>query len=48
MLLADKKGLLNDVIGVILRMVNKGFRLSDKLIDRIIDLYGKINDSTRY
>ncbi|HEY4786883.1 MAG TPA: DUF3368 domain-containing protein [Bacteroidales bacterium] len=41
LLLADKKGLVDDVIGIILRMVNKGFRLSDKLIDKIIDKYGK-------
>jgi predicted nucleic acid-binding protein len=39
-LLADKNGLISDVIGTILRLVNKGFRLSDKLIDKIIEKYG--------
>lgn len=40
-LLANKKGLINDVIGIILRLVNKGFRLSDKLLDLIIEKYGR-------
>lgn len=40
-LLADKRGLITDVIGTILRLVNKGFRLSDKLINTIIDKYSK-------
>ena len=40
-LLADKKGLISDVIGTILRLVNKGFRLSDKLINKIIEKYGQ-------
>jgi predicted nucleic acid-binding protein len=40
-LLAEKKGLIEDVTAVILRLVNKGFRLSDALIDRIIDNYSK-------
>lgn len=38
-LLANKKGLINDVIGTVLRLVNKGFRLSDKLINIIIEKY---------
>ena len=38
-LLAEKKGLIPDVIAVMLRLVNQGFRLSDKLIDRIIEQY---------
>jgi len=38
-LLADKKGLIKDVIGTILRLVNKGFRLFDKLVDKIIEKY---------
>src|SRR3989304_1491081 len=41
LLLADKKGLIKDVISIILKMVNKGFRLSDKLIDKLIEKYGK-------
>ena len=40
-LLAEKRGLIKDGIGIILRLVNKGFRLSDKLIDRIIEKYSK-------
>lgn len=40
-LLADKKGLIKDAIGIILKLVNKGFRLSDKLIDKIIEKYSK-------
>jgi len=40
-LLADKKGLISDVTGLILRLVNKGFRLSDKLINKIIETYGQ-------
>ena len=40
-LLADKKGLITDVTSLILRLVNKGFRLSDKLINKIIEKYGR-------
>ena len=40
-LLAGKKGLISDVIGTVLRLVNKGFRLSDKLINKIIERYGQ-------
>ncbi len=40
-LLADKKGLIKDVIGTMLRLVNKGFRLSEKLINIIIENYSK-------
>ncbi|MBN1116631.1 MAG: DUF3368 domain-containing protein [Bacteroidales bacterium] len=40
-LLADKKGLISDVTSLILRLVNKGFRLSDKLINKIIEKYGQ-------
>lgn len=39
-LLADKKGLISDVTSTILQLVNKGFRLSDKLINMIIEKYG--------
>lgn len=39
--LADKKGLISDVIGTILQLVNKGFRLSDKLVSKIIEKYGR-------
>lgn len=40
-ILANKKGLISDVIGTILRLVNKGFHLSDELMNKIIDKYGK-------
>lgn len=40
-LFADKKGLISDVTGTILRLVNKGFRLSDNLINKIIEKYGR-------
>jgi predicted nucleic acid-binding protein len=41
LLLADKKGLITDVLGIILKMVNRGFRLSDTLLDKLIEKYGK-------
>jgi predicted nucleic acid-binding protein len=41
LLLADNKGLIKDVISTILKLVNKGFRLSDVLLDKLIDKYGK-------
>ena len=41
LLLASNKGLIKDVISVILKLVNRGFRLSDKLLDKIIEKYGK-------
>lgn len=40
-LLADKKGLISDVIGTILRLVNKGFRLSDAILDKLIEKYSR-------
>jgi len=40
-ILANKKGLISDVIGTILQLVNKGFRLSDSLISKIIEKYGR-------
>ena len=40
-LLGNKKGLIIDVIGTILRIVNSGFRLSDKLLNKIIKEYSK-------
>ena len=40
-LLAGKKGILTDVISVVLKLVNNGFRLSNKIVDRIIEIYGK-------
>lgn len=41
LILAYKKGLIKDLITVILKLVNKGFRLSDNLLNRIIDQFGK-------
>ena len=40
-LLANKKGFIKDVIGIMLRLVNMGFRLSDKLINMIIEKYSR-------
>jgi hypothetical protein len=40
-LLAGKRGLIKDVIGTTLRLVNEGFRLSDQLINIIIEKYSK-------
>jgi predicted nucleic acid-binding protein len=40
-ILADKKGLISDVISTILLLANKGFRLSDNLINKIINKYGQ-------
>jgi len=39
--LAEKKGLISDVTSIILQLVNKGFRLSDKLINKIIENYSR-------
>jgi predicted nucleic acid-binding protein len=39
--LAGKKGVVNDIISVVLKLVNNGFRLSNKIVDRIIEIYGK-------
>jgi len=41
LILANKKGLITDVVSIILKMVNRGFRLSDALLDKLIDKYGK-------
>ncbi|MFC2138351.1 DUF3368 domain-containing protein [Bacteroidota bacterium] len=41
LLLANNKGLIKDIIGIILKLVNKGFRLSDNLIDKLIEKYKK-------
>ena len=41
LILAYKKGLIKDLISVILKLVNNGFRLSDSLLTRIIDQFGK-------
>ena len=41
LILANKKGLINDVISVVLKLVNSGFRLSEKLIEALIEKYGK-------
>ena len=39
--MANKRGILNDVIGTVLKLVNNGFRLSDKIIDMILEKYKK-------
>lgn len=41
LLLASNKGQIMDVMSVILKLVNRGFRLSDKLLDKIIEKYGR-------
>ncbi|MDP1727718.1 MAG: DUF3368 domain-containing protein [Bacteroidota bacterium] len=41
LILAGNKGLVKDVISVILKLTNQGFRLSDKLIEKIIEKYEK-------
>ena len=41
LLLANKNGLLKDVIGTVLKLVNKGFRLSDKIVENLIEKYNK-------
>jgi predicted nucleic acid-binding protein len=40
-ILANKRGLIKDIISVILKLVNSGFRLSDKLLEKLIDKYGR-------
>lgn len=39
LVLADKRGLIKDILSIILKLVNKGFRLSDKIIDMLIEKY---------
>jgi predicted nucleic acid-binding protein len=38
-MLAEKRGIIRDVFEILFRLVNNGFRLSDKLIDSILDKY---------
>jgi predicted nucleic acid-binding protein len=39
-LLAHKHGLVDDVLGKINRLVDQGFRLSEKIIDKLTEVYG--------
>lgn len=41
LILAYKKGLIKDLISVIHKLVNSGFRLSDDILNRIIEQFGK-------
>ncbi len=41
LVLADKRGLIKDILSIILKLVNRGFRLSDKLMDKLIEKYSK-------
>ena len=41
LLVANEKGLIKDIISVILTLVNRGFRISDKLIEQLIYKFGK-------
>jgi predicted nucleic acid-binding protein len=38
--LAEKKGIVKDVMSLIEKLISKGFRLSDTLIDKLNDEYG--------
>jgi predicted nucleic acid-binding protein len=40
LLLANKKGLIKDVMATIQKQVNKWFRLSDTIIEKLIQKYG--------
>ncbi len=41
LILAHKRGLIKDLTTVILKLVNSGFRLSDNILNRIIEQFGK-------
>lgn len=41
LVLADRQGLIKDILSIILKLVNNGFRLSDKIIDKLIEKYSK-------
>jgi predicted nucleic acid-binding protein len=41
LVLANKQNIINDVLGTVLKLVNSGFRMSEGLINKIIDKYGK-------
>ncbi|HEX7411229.1 MAG TPA: DUF3368 domain-containing protein, partial [Bacteroidales bacterium] len=41
LLLADKNGLIKDFMSTIRLLMNKGFRVSDKLIGKLIEKYDK-------
>jgi predicted nucleic acid-binding protein len=41
LILANNKGYISNMLGTILKLVNAGFRMSDDLINKIIDKYGK-------
>lgn len=41
LLLANKRELITDIPDIILRLSNKGFRLSDKLVEQLIARYSK-------
>ncbi len=41
LLIAHEKGLITDVLAVIFKMVNQGFRLSDDLLNKLIEMYSK-------
>jgi len=38
--LAEKKGIVKDIMSLIEKLISKGFRLSDTLIDKLNDEYG--------
>lgn len=41
LVLAKKQGVIHDLIGTLLRLVNSGFRMSDLMINKIIEEYGE-------
>ncbi len=41
LILAKKKDLIDDIIGIIMIMRSQGFRLSDNLLNTLMDSYGK-------
>jgi predicted nucleic acid-binding protein len=41
LILAKEKGIINDVVSIMLKLTNEGFRLSKALIERIIQVYGQ-------
>jgi|SRR5680860_43405 len=41
LIIAKKKGLIDDIVDIILQIKRKGFRLSDKLMNILIDSFGK-------
>ena len=41
LILAEKKGLINGILRVVQNLMNQGFRLSQKILNKITEAYGK-------